>query len=85
MPLGTKLSKKDEGPTMDFTLYKILVGNMLYITTNRPYILYAVDFVSRFMESSKASHWKMAKRIMIYNIPDIKSMQNKNKMLEMEE
>jgi hypothetical protein len=66
IPLGTKLSKQDEGPTIDSTLYKILVGILLYLTTTRPDIMYATNFVSRFMESPKDSHWKMAKRILRY-------------------
>ena len=56
IPLGTKLSKQDEGPTVDSTLYKILVGILLYLTTTRPDIMYATNFVSRFMESPKDSH-----------------------------
>jgi hypothetical protein len=66
IPLGTKLSKKDEGPTVDSTLYKSLVGSLLYLTTTRPDIMYAANLVSRFMESPKDSHWKMAKRIPRY-------------------
>jgi hypothetical protein len=66
IPLGTKLSKKDEGPTMDPTLYKILVDSLLYLTTTRPDIMYAASLVSRFMKSPKDSHWKMAKRILSY-------------------
>jgi hypothetical protein len=66
IPLGTKLSKKDEGSTVDPTLYKILVGSLLYLTATRPDIMYAVSFVSRFMESPKNSHWKMVKRILKY-------------------
>jgi hypothetical protein len=38
------------------TLYKSLVGNFLYLTTARPDIMYASDFVSKFMESPKDSH-----------------------------
>jgi hypothetical protein len=56
IPLGKKLSKQDEGPTMDSTLYKILVGSLLYLTTSRPNIMYATNFVSRFMEYPKYSH-----------------------------
>jgi hypothetical protein len=56
IPLGTKLSKKYEGPTVDSTLYKSLVGNLLYLTTTRPNIIYAANLVSRFMESPKDSH-----------------------------
>jgi hypothetical protein len=66
IPLGTKLSKKDEGPTVDPTLYKSLVGSLLYLTTTRLDIMYATSLVSRFMESPKDSHWKMAKRILGY-------------------
>jgi hypothetical protein len=66
IPLGTKLSKKDEGPTVDPTLYNILVGNLLYLTATRPGIMYAASLVSRFMESPKDSHWKMAKQILRY-------------------
>jgi hypothetical protein len=60
------LRKKDEGPTVDPTMYKILVGSLLYLTTTRPDIMYATNLVSRFMESPKDSHWKMAKRILRY-------------------
>ena len=61
IPLGTKLSKSDEGPTVDSTLYKSLVGSLLYLTATRPDIMYAASLVSRFMESTKDSHWRMAK------------------------
>jgi hypothetical protein len=66
IPLGTKLRKKDEVPTMDSTLYKSLVGSLLCLTTTRPDIMYATNFISRFMESPKDSQWKMEKRIMRY-------------------
>jgi hypothetical protein len=61
IPLGTKLSKNDEGPTVDSTLYKSLVGSLLYLAATRPDIMYATNLVSRFIESPKDSHWKMAK------------------------
>jgi hypothetical protein len=63
IPPGTKLSKQDEGPTMDSTLYKSLICSLLYLTATRPDIMYAVDFVSGFMESPKDSQWNMVKRI----------------------
>jgi hypothetical protein len=66
IPLGTKLSKKDEGPAMDPTLYKSLLDSLLYLTTTRHDIMYATNLVSRYMESPKDSHWKMAKRILRY-------------------
>jgi hypothetical protein len=66
IPLGKKLSKNDEGSIVDSTLYKSLVGSFLYLTATRPDIMYAARLVSRFMESPKDSHWKMAKRILRY-------------------
>jgi hypothetical protein len=56
IPLGTKLRKKDEGPIVDPTLYKSLVGILLYLTATRPDIMYAANLVSKYMESPKDSH-----------------------------
>jgi len=56
IPLGTKLSKQDEGPIVDSTLYKSLVGSLLHLTITRLDIVYAANLVSRFMESPKDSH-----------------------------
>ena len=53
---GIKLSKEDKGPTVDPTLYKTLVGSLMYLTGTRPYITYGVSLISRFMESPKGSH-----------------------------
>jgi hypothetical protein len=64
--LGTKLSKEDLGSVISCTLYKQLVGSLMYLTTTRPHITYATSFISRFMESPKDSHWKVGKRILIY-------------------
>jgi hypothetical protein len=66
IPLGTKLIKKHEGPTVDPTLYKSLVGSLLYLTATRPDIMYAASLVSKYTESPKDSHWKMVKRILKY-------------------
>jgi hypothetical protein len=64
--LGTKLSKEDLGLVVNSTLYKQLVGSLMYLTTTRPDIAYATSFISRFMESPKDSHWKVGKRILRY-------------------
>ena len=36
MATGTKISKYDEGSYVDPTLYKKLVGSLIYLTTSRP-------------------------------------------------
>ncbi|KAG6498100.1 hypothetical protein ZIOFF_046009 [Zingiber officinale] len=50
---GTKLSKGDEGKTVDPTRFKSLVGSLRYLTCTRPDILYGFDLMSRFMEELK--------------------------------
>ena len=63
---STKLSKNDEGSCVDPTLYKRLVGNLMYLTTTRPHVMFVVSFISRFVESSKRTHWKEGKMILRY-------------------
>ena len=64
--LGTKLTKNDDRPTINATLYKTMVGNLMYLTATRPDLMYAVSLISRFMESPKNSHWNVGKRILRY-------------------
>ena len=61
-----KLSKDDDGSTVDPTLFKRLVGSLMYFTMTRRDIMYGVSLISRFMESPKDSHWEIGKRIMRY-------------------
>ena len=60
------MSKDDEGYTVDPTLFKMLVGSLMYLTAIRPNIMYGVSLISRFMESPKDSHWQAGKRILRY-------------------
>ncbi|XP_031265831.1 uncharacterized protein LOC116124279 [Pistacia vera] len=49
--------KKDEGDLLDDpTLYRRLVGSLIYLTTTRPDISYAVHQVSQFMSSPRHLH-----------------------------
>ena len=60
------MSKDDERSDVDPTLFKRLVGILMYLTTMIPDIMYGVSLISRFMESPKESHWKASKIIMRY-------------------
>ena len=51
-----KLRKEDEGSKVDPTLFKRLVGNLMYLITKRIDIMYGVSLISRFMETPKESH-----------------------------
>ena len=63
---GLKLSKDDDGSTVDPTMFKRIVGSLMYLTTTRPDIRYGVILISRFMESPKYSHWQEGKTILRY-------------------
>ena len=64
--LGTKLTKNDDGPAVNATLYKIMVGSLMYLTATRPDLMYDVSLISIFMESPKDSPSKVGKRILRY-------------------
>jgi hypothetical protein len=63
---GVKLEDGGETPLVDNTLYRQLVGSLLYLTHSRPYLSYAVGTVSRFMQEPHELHWKDAKHILRY-------------------
>jgi hypothetical protein len=63
---GVKLEDGGETPLVDNTLYRQLVGSLLYLTHSRPDLSYAVGAVSRFMQEPHELHWKDAKCILRY-------------------
>eukprot|EP00253_Pinus_taeda_P028322 PITA_28322 len=64
--MGLKLSREDNSKDFDPSLYKSIVGSLMYLTTTRPDIMYAVSLISRFIERPKEAHWQAAKRILRY-------------------
>ncbi|CAJ2662166.1 unnamed protein product [Trifolium pratense] len=61
-----KLCKDDEAEQVDETLYRSLIGCLMYLTTTRPDVMYDVSVVSRFMNCAKESHFKAEKRVLRY-------------------
>ena len=66
MTTRLKLSKEDKGTKVDLSLFKILVGSSMYLIATRPNIMYAVNLISRFMETPMDSNWKTRKTILRY-------------------
>ncbi|XP_059638620.1 uncharacterized mitochondrial protein AtMg00810-like [Cornus florida] len=66
MEVGIKLSRDEDGETVDPTFFKSLVGSLRYLTCTRLDILFVVGLVSRFMERPTITHFKAAKRILRY-------------------
>ena len=43
--IGLKLSKDDDGSTVDPTLFKRFIGSLMYLITIRPDIMYGVSLI----------------------------------------
>ena len=63
---GMKLNKDNGGKKVDDTLYKKIVGSLMYLTTTRPDIIHVVSVISRYMECPIEIHLLAAKRIFQY-------------------
>ncbi|XP_021843480.2 secreted RxLR effector protein 161-like [Spinacia oleracea] len=61
-----KLSKYDGMEKVDASIYRSLVGSLIYLTHTRPDIVHAVSIVSRFMSEPSKAHPTAAKRILRY-------------------
>ena len=66
MSLSEKLSKNDGKEKVDESIYRSLVGSLIYLTNTRPDIVYSVSIVSRFMDNPSKAHFAAAKRILRY-------------------
>ena len=51
--MGLKLRKEECSKNVNLTLYKSMVGSLMYLTATRPDIMYAVSLISRFMDTPK--------------------------------
>ncbi|KAJ0466935.1 putative RNA-directed DNA polymerase [Helianthus annuus] len=61
-----KLQADDGADKADETLYRSLVGGLLYLTHTRPDIMFSVSLVSCFMQSPSKIHFGAARRILRY-------------------
>ncbi|GAV67050.1 hypothetical protein CFOL_v3_10559 [Cephalotus follicularis] len=57
MVVNKKLSINDGKEKVDETLYRKLVGSLIYLTNTRLEIVYAVSIVSRFMSNPSKQHF----------------------------
>ncbi|XP_057508569.1 secreted RxLR effector protein 161-like [Actinidia eriantha] len=64
--LGPKLTQNHEGQKVDSTIYKQIMGSLMYLTTTRPDIMHAVSLISRYMENPTEVHLLAVKRILRY-------------------
>ncbi|KAI3813794.1 hypothetical protein L1987_18529 [Smallanthus sonchifolius] len=55
-----------DGESVDPHLYRSMIGSLMYLTANRPDIMFAVCLCARFQANPKLSHLSAVKRILKY-------------------
>jgi len=63
---NVKLSANEGDLVEDTTMYKHIVGNLIYMTITRVDLSYAVGVVSQFMQTPRKPHLDAVKRILRY-------------------
>uniref|UniRef100_A0A2N9FNI5 Reverse transcriptase Ty1/copia-type domain-containing protein n=1 Tax=Fagus sylvatica TaxID=28930 RepID=A0A2N9FNI5_FAGSY len=66
LELNVKLNITDGEPLSDATLYRQLVGSLIYLTVTRPDLAYVVHLVSQFMSAPRSTHYAAILRILQY-------------------
>ncbi|GJY85557.1 uncharacterized mitochondrial protein-like protein [Tanacetum coccineum] len=67
-PMETQklLLKDEDGKEVDVHLYRSMIGSLMYLTSSRPDIMFAVCACARYQVNPKVSHLHAVKRIFRY-------------------
>ncbi|GJZ42314.1 putative ribonuclease H-like domain-containing protein [Tanacetum coccineum] len=67
-PMETQkpLLKDEDGEELDVHLYRSMIGSLMYLTSSRPDIMFAVCACARYQVNLKVSHLHVVKRIFRY-------------------
>ena len=66
MAANAKLTNDPLSKSVDVTLYRSMIGCLLYLTASRPDIAFSVSVCFRFQSNPKVSHLNAVKRIIKY-------------------
>ena len=61
---GVKLEEAGSSLMVNNTLYRQLIGCLLYLTHTRTNLYYAVSVALRYMDQPHEIHWRASKRIL---------------------
>jgi hypothetical protein len=71
-PIGTPLvinhgiGVDEKGEPVDPTMYRAMIGSLMYLTASRPDIMFPTCLLSRYQSKPKMSHFMAVKRILRY-------------------
>ncbi|GKD69096.1 putative ribonuclease H-like domain-containing protein, partial [Tanacetum coccineum] len=67
-PMETQkpLLKDEDGKEVDIHLYRLMIGSLMYLTSSRPDIMFAMCACARYQVNPKMSHFHAVKRIFRY-------------------
>ena len=60
------ISKDESGKNVDATIYRGMIGSLLYLTASRPDIMFSTCLCARYQADPKESHLLLVKRIFKY-------------------
>ncbi|CAL8176394.1 unnamed protein product [Prunus armeniaca] len=66
LAVNEKLSKQDGSEQADESLYRQVVGSLLYLTATRPDIMFVASLLARFMHGPTRKHMGTTKRVLRY-------------------
>ncbi len=66
VPTSTKLDVDLKGTDVEASLYRGMIGSLLYLTASRLDIVFSVGLCARFQSNPKESHLKAVRRILRY-------------------
>ncbi|GJY90387.1 putative ribonuclease H-like domain-containing protein [Tanacetum coccineum] len=66
METNKALTKIEDGLRMLLSLYEVMIGSLMYLTSSRPDIMFSVCACSRFQVQQNVSHLNAVKRIFRY-------------------
>ena len=66
MVANLKLLNDTSSDRVDSTIYRQMIGSLMYLTNTRPNICFAVNTLSQFMVEPRRVHWIAAKHVLRY-------------------
>lgn len=64
MNISVRIDKDKAGKEVKQTMYRKIIGSLLYLTARRPDIMFSVGMCARFQAAPKELHLKAAKRVL---------------------